>query len=248
MTSTRSPKPSQPVTVVVGGMHGSGGNVARRFHDVGHRVIIVDRRASPDGDAEPYYEAVVAADLSQLSGVEDGAARLADMVEALDNLIFSLRYRGAEDEAWEGEIALDVTATRVLIDRLHTRMTPEGASIVMTSSTAAAHYTPGCSIAYHTAKAAVEQMMRCYAYELGPLGIRVNAVAPGYIVKDESRSYFEADQDNVREVAQMHPLGRYGTADDVADVVSFLCSRQSSFVTGQVITVDGGLSLRNPGF
>jgi 3-oxoacyl-[acyl-carrier protein] reductase len=238
----------QRVTVIVGGMHGSGGNMTRRFHRMEHRVIIVDRRTTADDSADVYWDQAIHADLTEQEEAKEAADQIAESVDVLDNLIFSVRFRGPEKETWDGEIALGMTAIRIFIERLQPLMTRGDASIVMVSSTAATHYTPGCSIAYHATKAAGDQMTRCYASELGPMGIRVNAVAPGYIVKDESVAYFESDPAKAARVAEMHPLKRYGTADDVAGVVGFLCSQEAAFVTGQIITVDGGLSLRNPGF
>jgi 3-oxoacyl-[acyl-carrier protein] reductase len=101
------------------------------------------------------------------------------------------------------------------------------------------------SIAYHdytTAKAALVGFSRNLAAELGPLGIRVNCVAPGLVSPTDSS---RATKESVKEalIAQT-PLGRLATPDDVAGPVLFLASDWSRFVTGQVLTVDGGLVMR----
>ena len=94
------------------------------------------------------------------------------------------------------------------------------------------------------AKAAVMQMVRYYAVALGPKGIRVNAVSPGTTVKDESKQFY-ADHPELEQLYRdIVPLGRMGTAADVAGVVAFLLSDDASFLTGQNIALDGGATLQ----
>ncbi|RKN51188.1 SDR family NAD(P)-dependent oxidoreductase [Micromonospora endolithica] len=125
------------------------------------------------------------------------------------------------------------------------RVMPAGGSVVNISSIGAtrAHRH---AIAYDATKGAVEAATRAIALDLAPRGIRVNAVAPGAIANDRFDALDRATQ---RRRAAPIPLGRVGTGDDVAAVVSFLASPDAAYVTGQVITVDGGLSVqaRPPG-
>jgi NAD(P)-dependent dehydrogenase (short-subunit alcohol dehydrogenase family) len=100
---------------------------------------------------------------------------------------------------------------------------------------------PG-SLAYVASKSALHAITRALALEYGPAGIRVNAVAPGFIRTD----MFERSHPPERQtaLARSHPPGRVGLPSEVASVVSFLCSPDSAFVSGAVIPVDGGLSAR----
>lgn len=241
------PEQDRPtVSVVFGGMHGTLRNVAQAFHDAGDKVIIVDKREAPEDGDTSYFDHVVAADLMDETVLADVAARIAACYGHVSNLVFGLRYRGPEEDVWRGETMLNLTVPHVMIDNLSDAFV-DGGAIVLISSTAGRRVTPNTSLAYQCTKAAADQMVRYYAYHLGPKGIRVNAVSPCYIVKDESIKFFMANEDVSKDAIAAHPLKRIGRADDIADMTAFLCSDKATFVTGQIIEVDGGLSLPQPG-
>ena len=97
-----------------------------------------------------------------------------------------------------------------------------------------------CEAAYSATKGAVIALTKALAQELGPSGIRVNAVAPGYIGTDMTNAL----SDKVKETMKAQiPAKRIGTPEDVANVVAFLCSDEAAYVTGEVIRVDGGLAI-----
>ncbi|WP_399126984.1 SDR family NAD(P)-dependent oxidoreductase [Streptomyces sp. ITFR-6] len=98
---------------------------------------------------------------------------------------------------------------------------------------------------YASAKAGLVGLTRSMALEVGPRGVRVNAVSPGYIETDLLAEYFEQEQPDVRREAESkHILGRLGTPEQVASVVAFLLSDAAGFVTGADWAVDGGVSAR----
>lgn len=121
--------------------------------------------------------------------------------------------------------------------------TAGGGSIVNMSSGAAWTNSPMVGI-YPATKAAVESLTKTLAMELGPDGIRTNAIGPGLIVSEGTAARYEGGRASER--ARGVPLGRVGAPNDIADVVSFLCSDDSRYVNGQVIYVDGGITAGTP--
>ncbi len=115
----------------------------------------------------------------------------------------------------------------------------EGGRIVNLSSIAARIGRAGGRSLYGATKAAVDAFTRNWALELAPRKIRVNAVAPGYIETDMTAGYF-ADPQILKHAVDRQPFGRLGYPDEVADVVLFLCSPESNWITGESLNVSGG--------
>jgi NAD(P)-dependent dehydrogenase (short-subunit alcohol dehydrogenase family) len=115
----------------------------------------------------------------------------------------------------------------------------EGARIVNISSVAGRTGKGGGRSLYGATKAAIDALTQNWALELAPRKILVNAVAPGYITTDMTSQHL-SDPSTLAHAIARHPLGRLGTAEDVADVVAFLCSHDARFITGQSINVSAG--------
>lgn len=146
------------------------------------------------------------------------------------------------DEAIEAVLAVNLRGAIVLVREAVRQMladtpaSPRDRSIVVVSSTVATSGSPGLAV-YAATKAGLEGFARSLARELGPRRIRVNAVAPGFFASDLSASL--ADEDRQR-IVRRTPLGRLATAEDVAGTIEFLTGPQAAFITGQVVSVDGG--------
>ena len=254
MKEENKTKKQKKITIVVGGMHGLGRNTARLFKKLGYYIVVIDKQELPDDGDTSFYDMSIGVDLTSDESVNNAINKIKNSFSCICNLIFSARYRGPDDAKanWHGEIAIGLLS----VDKFVSELTPlleeqevsKDASIIIISSGASQSIARDCSLPYHTVKAGMEQMVRYYAVNLGPKKIRVNGVSPVYLVKDESLKYFYKNKEKVKEVEELHPLKRFGRADDITSVIKFLCSEDASFITGQTITVDGGLTLKLLGF
>jgi NAD(P)-dependent dehydrogenase (short-subunit alcohol dehydrogenase family) len=117
------------------------------------------------------------------------------------------------------------------------------ASIINISSVHGLLVAPNWLV-YETLKTAVIGLTRQMAAQYGPDGIRVNAICPGHIVTERGRTQWDAHPDGLRFFEQQYPLRRTGVPLDIANAIAFLCSDEASFITGQALAVDGGLTLQ----
>ena len=115
----------------------------------------------------------------------------------------------------------------------------DGGRIINISSVAGRIGVAGGRSLYGATKAALDSLTQSWALELAPRGIRVNAIAPGYVTTDMTAE-FMSDPANLERAVSRHAFGRMGTPEDIAGVVAFLCSDDARFITGQSINVSGG--------
>jgi NAD(P)-dependent dehydrogenase (short-subunit alcohol dehydrogenase family) len=232
-----------PHTLIVGGTRGLGREVVRILASRGSYVSVIGRREPPERDRHIPNVRHWIADL--LDG--DAALRAAESAVVkngpLNYLIFCQRYRGKDDD-WAGEIQVSLTATKQLIEALAPKFAPEGdRGIVLVSSVFGDRVGEGQPLSYHLGKAGMNHMARFFAVSLGRKGIRVNAVTPFTFLKEESKDFYLNNKELYALYQEMVPLGRMGTAEDSANAVAFLCSPAASFINGQNLYVDGGLSV-----
>jgi NAD(P)-dependent dehydrogenase (short-subunit alcohol dehydrogenase family) len=163
-------------------------------------------------------------------------------------MVFLQRHRAGKDE-FDMELAVALRATKHAIDHLVQRrcFSDDGRSnsIVLVGSIADLYVAPEQSLGYHIGKAGLSQLARYYALELGPMGIRVNTVSPCVVAKDEAREFYDKNEWLADRFRKFIPLGRMGKPQDIVNAIMFLASEQASYITGQNIVVDGGLTLRS---
>ncbi len=243
---------SGKTALVTGASQGIGARIARTFHEAGADLVVNHPGlAATQADAAALVAALegvrpgsaiaVAADVSdeaQVSAMMDEAVRWRGGIDFLVNNAAIIRDRTlAKMSRGEWDAVLDVNLTGVYLCCRHgLAAMREGGAVVSFGSIAAIQGFYG-QANYAAAKAGVQAMMRVLSREAARRGIRVNAVAPGVI----DTSMAATIPEEVRgEMLRNVPLGRFGTVDEVANVVLFLCSPLASYVTGQTIEINGG--------
>ncbi|WP_049650752.1 SDR family NAD(P)-dependent oxidoreductase [Kitasatospora sp. MY 5-36] len=240
-----------PAVLVTGGTSGMGFATARHLLGTGARVVVTGRDEDRLARAAARLDAgdrllTVRADAS----VPADLARLADTVGErygrLDGVFANAGVAGFQPVGEVVEAEFDrIVATNLkgvfftVQHALPLLDAAGGGSVVLNASWTPHRGLPGAAV-YAASKAAVLSLARTLASELAGRGIRVNAVSPGYIVTEMFHAAVPdpADHEPIRRHV---PLGRLGTAEDVAETVAFLLSERSSYITGQDVVIDGGL-------
>jgi 3-oxoacyl-[acyl-carrier protein] reductase len=232
------------LALVTGAAGGIGAATARRLASDGWQVVVTARSRMDQAVAlaAEIGGRAVAADLSQPGATDqlvDAVLAREGRIDALVNNAAGLEQGpdGGVTQAHRDMIEVNLSSPIALMDRMRNVMAPGGA-IVNISSLNAVRPPVGAAV-YTATKGGLDAATTAFARELGPNGIRVNAVAPGLIEKPEAPRPAEI----VAMVVEQTPLGRTGTPEDIAGAVAFLLSEDARFITGQVLTVSGGYRL-----
>lgn len=227
--------------VVVGGTRGLGRVVVERFLARGCAVSVVSRQR-PDDFPDRSDLTHFPADLERSDSFAGLWREIADANGPIRYLVLSQRFRGQGDP-WAGEIQVGLTASRDLIEGFSGHFTDDGdRAIGVVSSVYAEFVGSSQPVGYHVVKGGLNAMVRHYAATLGRRGIRVNAIMPLTYLKQESRIFYEQNEKLMETYRRLVPLGRLGTAEECADALDFLCSTRASFINGQSLFLDGGVS------
>lgn len=241
--------------LVVGASSGIGSAIAKRFAQQGARVVVAGRRKE---QGHALVAEIVAAggtasfepvDVTNSKSVE---ALLLNAVSRYGPLDVAVNNAGIEGTPFVPTADYEEAVFDAVIDtnlkgvwrcmKFELPQMSGGGVIINMSSIAGlgANEMMGC--AYTASKHAINGMTKTAAREYAGQGIRVNAICPGVIATDIAQRSFMQDERVARKVLKMHPLGRLGTVDEVADAALYLASEQSSFMTGHTLVLDGGVT------
>ena len=232
------------VALITGGARGIGAATAARFAEEGAKVAVTDidfEGESPalqiqcDVTQRDQVEAAVAQTVSELGGL-DILVTCAGVIR--DNLLFKMT-----DDDFETVIATHLRGTFLAAQTAQAHMVEQKSGKMVLISSSSAQGNRG-QTNYSAAKAGIQGMTKTLAIELGPFGVNVNCVAPGFVVTRMTAQTAERIgvefEDFQKVAAEQIPLRRVGQPEDISGVIAFLCSDDASFVSGQVIYVRGG--------
>lgn len=242
---------SGEVAVVTGGGNGIGRAVARRLAIEGAVVAVLDIDAAAGQAAVSELSdhggsaLSVTCDVTNRSQIREAVravvATWGKISILVNNAGIGLRapFLEMSDEIWHKVLDVNLTGAFMMAQEAARQMVRNGGGSIINVTSAAAQMAHSEQAVYSVSKAGLEALTRVMAFELAPLGIRVNAVAPGTIATEFISKMLteEGRNERVRRI----PMGRLGTPEDVAAVVAFLASRDSIYVTGGVLPIDGGL-------
>jgi len=237
--------------LVTGSSRGIGAGIARRFAEDGHRVAI--HYHNSEDAARTLYDELARAGCSVMlvSGDITNEQQAKDIVSCVrerfgfadvlvNNAGIALPTQLVTDTSlsdWNRVMQTNVTGMFLVTNAVLPEMVSQKRGAIVNISSVWGVTGGSCEVAYSASKAAVIGYTKSLAKEVAPSGIRVNCVAPGFVLTDMTRCFPE---DVIAGISEETPLLRAGTPEDIAGAVLFLASEEASFITGQVLCVDGG--------
>jgi len=241
------------VAVVTGAARGIGAGTAKRFADEGASVAVLDldeQAAAASAEALGAAKALgIACDVSDAASVDSAVSRVVDELGRVDILVNNagvtrdnLLFKMSEDD-WDTVMNVHLRGSFLMSRAVQKHMVGAKYGKIVSLSSVSALGNRG-QANYSAAKMGLQGFTRTLALELGPFGINVNAVAPGFIVTemtDATARRLGLEPEEFRtSAAALNPVRRVGYPEDIAAAVAFLCSDEASYITGQTLYVDGG--------
>jgi len=241
------------VVIVTGAARGIGAGTAKRFAKEGASVAVLDldEGAATDTAAGLGAERALglACDVADAGAVESAVTRVVDELGKVDVLVNNagitrdnLLFKMTEDD-WDLVLGVHLKGAFLMSREVQKHMVPAKYGKILNLSSVSALGNRG-QANYSAAKMGVQGLTRTLAIELGPYGVNVNAIAPGFIVTemtDATARRLKLEPEQLRQMnADANPVRRVGHPEDIAAAASFLCSDEASYITGQTLYVDGG--------
>jgi NAD(P)-dependent dehydrogenase (short-subunit alcohol dehydrogenase family) len=240
------------VAVITGGGSGIGAATARRFAAEGASIAVFDRdpetASAVAAEVEGHAYAVDVRDGDEVTEVIDRVAQTFGQIDILVNNAGTGDLRPlhtVDDKLWHRLIDVNLTGTFNATRAAIPFMLELGGGVIVNNASVSGMLPTRNEAAYSAAKAGVISLTKSAALEYGPL-VRVNCVAPGH-VRTPMTAVWDQMPDAFEPIAATIPLGRIGEADEVAELILFLASDRSSYITGQTLVIDGGATLPQAG-
>jgi NAD(P)-dependent dehydrogenase (short-subunit alcohol dehydrogenase family) len=247
------------VALVTGAAQGLGFELAQNLSQEGLHVVIADvnmdkgeeaaeKIRNDNGQADYLY-----VDLCSQKSISDMAQRVGDSYTKVDLLVNNaviysrLPMEELSFDHWEKSMKVSLSGSFFCARELAPLMEAAGGGAIVNISSIASDFISDQSADYHVGKAGICQLSRYLAWVMGPKNIRVNTVSPGFIVKKDNIEKYNKDEKWKSRWEWCHALRRSGRSEDISNLILFLASEFSSFITGQTMVVDGGLTLRGQG-
>ncbi len=243
---------NKKVAIVTGGGSGLGKAMAAKFAQNGITTIIVGRQAAKLEQAcyeigENCYMRVC--DVTNLAEIPDFVETVVEAYGRIDVLVNNAginqkkEFTEVTDEEFQHVMTTNLSAVFTLSREVVKQMQKQGSGSIINISSMAAQYGIPRVIAYSASKTAIDGITRAMAVELAPFGIRVNAIAPGFIYSEMTARALDSDPERKSKVFGRTPMGKMGQPEDIAEAAYFLGTDASKYITGVVLPVDGGNSI-----
>ena len=240
------------VAIVTGGGSGLGFAIAQKFISNNITTIIAGRNVEKLNAAKEQLGELCFAmpcDLSDLKSIpafiQEVLAKFGQIDILVNNAGINLKKEFTEvsDEEFQNIITTNVTAVFSMSREVVKHMIQKKAGCIINISSMAAQYGLPKVIAYSASKTAIDGMTRAMAVELSPNGIRINAIAPGFIYSAMTEKALNSDPERKAKVFGRTPMGIMGQPEDIGDAALFLASDAAKYITGVILPVDGGNSI-----
>jgi len=244
--------PSKKIAIVTGGGSGLGFAISKAFVNNNITTIIIGRDEKKLKSAKEqlgengFYKTC---DLSNLSSIPVVIKNIIDEFGQIDILVnnaginMKKPFTEVTDEEFQNIITTNLTSVFRISREVVKQMLVKKSGCIINISSMAAQYGLPKVIAYSASKTAIDGMTRAMAVELSPNGIRVNAIAPGFIYSDMTAKALDSDPERKAKVFGRTPMGFMGQPEDIGPAALYLASDGAKYVTGVVLPVDGGNSI-----
>lgn len=242
----------QKVAIVTGGGSGLGKAMAKKFCDNHITTIIVGRNAEKLESARKELGVNcfdMVCDVTNLKEVPSFIEKVVANFGTIDILVNNAginqkkEFTDVTDEEFQHIIATNLNAVFTMSREVVKQMLKQGSGAIVNISSMAAQYGLPKVIAYSASKTAIDGITRAMAVELSSKGIRVNAIAPGFIYSEMTAKALDSDPERKAKVFARTPMGIMGQPEDIGEAAYFLATDASKYITGVVLPVDGGNSI-----